>query len=106
MRQEIGRHSHSTIFNGISVRAQDFSSYISTHRVALVIGTVPVTICCVMASIKESMRWYMFGPVFLFGQTAVQFVITWFLARAKIRCPFRMSSVQAREPTRPALYFL
>lgn len=74
--------------------------------ISLVIGTVPVATCCVLAGIKESMRWYMFGPVSLFGIVAAQAVLTWFLTRAKVRTPFRMSSVQAGEPSRPAAYFL
>ena len=52
------------------------------------------------------MRWYMFGPVILFGQTAAQMVLSWFLTRAKVRTPFRMSSVLAGEPSRPGIYFV
>jgi hypothetical protein len=52
------------------------------------------------------MRWYMFGPVSLFGLVAAQMVLTWFLARANVRLPIQMSSLPAGEPTRPAVYFL
>ncbi|KAF8494301.1 hypothetical protein JB92DRAFT_2796637 [Gautieria morchelliformis] len=70
------------------------------------IGIFPVTICCVLAGTKESMRWYMFGPVSLFCIVAMQMVLTWFLARANVRFPFQTSSLPADEPTRPAVYFM
>jgi hypothetical protein len=74
--------------------------------IALVISVFPVTICCVLASIKGSMRWYMFGPVIIFAMSAAQMILTLFLARAKVSAPFRMSSLPAGEPLRPAIYFL
>lgn len=80
--------------------------FFHSHSFSLVIGIAPVAICCVLAGIKESIRWYMFGPVILFAQVAAQMVVTWFLTRAKVRIPFRMSSVPAGEPSRPAVYFL
>ena len=52
------------------------------------------------------MRWYMFGPVSLFGLAAMQLVLTWFLTRIKFPLPIRMSSIEAGQPTRPAVYFL
>lgn len=71
-----------------------------------VLGVAQVTTFCVVAGIKESMRWYMFSFVGVVGISSISFLVTWILARKGIRLPVRISSVPAGSVCRPGIYHL
>jgi hypothetical protein len=48
-----------------------------------------------MAGIKESMHWYMLGPVALFV-LMLRMVLTYFLTRAQVRMPIHISIATSR----------
>jgi len=79
---------------------------LDTFQWNFLFGIFLVTFFCIMAAIEESMRWYMLGPVTLFGLVAAQMVLTYVLARAEVRIPIRFSSLPAGTPCRPAVYSL
>ncbi|KAF8517035.1 hypothetical protein BU17DRAFT_50271, partial [Hysterangium stoloniferum] len=81
-----------------------FCSSALFNLLRLVFGIGLVTVFCVMAGIELSMRWYMLGPVALFGFVAAQMVLTYFLTLAKVPIPFRTSSLPAGTPCRPGVY--
>lgn len=69
-------------------------------------GILLVTIFTIFAGIHNSMRWYMFGFVALFGVIAIMLIITWVMAYTEVSIPVRMSSLIPGTIARPGLYTL